>query len=95
MVVGDIINAITTQVVNYAYFQPAATVEVIILAVPTASTSYFFLYDGVTQGAWTNAESASTGGVNPTNMKIGITNTNYFGLYNLGPASSYTGIQIK
>ncbi len=95
MAVGDIINSITTQVASYSYFQPAAGVEIIILAVPTATVSHFFLYDGTNDGALFNAASITTSGVDPTNMKIGITNTIYFGLYNTGAYSSYTGIQIK
>jgi len=95
MAVGDIINSVTTQVAQYSYFQPAAGVEIIILAVPTATVNHFFLYDGINQAAWTNTASISTSGIDSTNMKIGITNTNYLGLYNQGAYSSYTGIQIK
>jgi hypothetical protein len=95
MAVGDIINSVTTQVASYFYFQPAAGVEIVILALPTASANHFFLYDGVNMAAWTNTSSSTTSGLDPTNMKIGITNTNYLGLYNTGAYSSYTGIQIK
>jgi hypothetical protein len=94
MAVGDVINAIPAQVANYSYFQPAAGVEIMILSLSSATNNHYFLYNGTNQGAWTNTD-VSAGSKEPTNMKIGITNTNYLAIYNTGAYGQYTGIQIK
>ena len=77
MAVGDIINGVDATTGSYVYFQPAATVQIIIMFSGGAGTSVSSgIYDGVNVGTAKTTDNAdfSEGG----NVKIGINNTIYF-----------------
>lgn len=92
MAVGDVISDITTQVGAYSYLVPSSGVEIIITWVPSGDTSYIFMYDGAVQSSWFNISALPSNGLN---MKFGITNSNYLGIYGTGLQSGYSGIQTK
>ena len=87
MVAGDVVSSVTA-----GNFQPAATVEVIILSLFQAAGA-FTLTDGVTSpssylGAWSAANNANRGG--QMNQKICVTNAIYINF-----VGGFSGIQIK
>jgi len=88
MVAGDVVSSVTA-----GNFQPAATVEVIILSLIPNGAGAFTLTDGVTSptaylGAWSAANNANRGG--QMNHKICLTNAIYCNFI-----GGFTGIQIK
>ena len=91
MAVGDLVNGIAAAA-GVAYFQPAATVEIIILSVTGRTVVYAGLYDGVNS----SSSRISNGGsvLDSLNAKLGINNTNYL-YYEDSTLAGYTGIQIK
>jgi len=91
MVAGDVVNGFAASA-TYVTFQPAATVEVVILSVLGRDGDLeFYLYDGVTAGGQNiNAVSAVY-----YMKRFCINNTNYLRMYSNGTIGSYTGIQIK
>ena len=99
MAVGDVINGIFTAVVTWSNFQPSSGVEIIITTVSGQGTVYFGLYDGTNDSYMSSdgASSTATGMLygNSKNIKIGITNTNYFRTYATGTVPAYSGIQTK
>jgi len=92
MAIGDIVNGINTTIATYVYFQPAANVEIIILAAGGKGTANAGLSNGVTDAPLEVADGSFNIG---SNMKLGITNTNYLTFYGSSTAPSYSGIQIK
>jgi len=91
MAAGDIVSGIATGS-GTTNFQPSATTEIMLLSVASHSYVRFGLYNGVTFGGCQG--TASGGGWEMANVKIGITNTNYLQLYS-DTDRSYSGIQIK
>ena len=69
MAVGDLVNGIAAAA-GIAYFQPAATVEIIILSVTGRTVVYAGLYDGVNS----SSSRISNGGsvLDSLNSKLGI-----------------------
>ena len=92
MAIGDIVNGINTAIATYVYFQPAASVEIMILAVGGKSAANAGLSNGVTDSPLEVADPSYN---RASNLKIGITNTNYLTFYGSTTAPSYSGIQIK
>jgi hypothetical protein len=88
MAVGDVVNgtaAANTQIT----FQPAASVEVIILSCFVKSGTTY-ITDGVNNSAW------DSGANTQTLTKIAINNTVYLIVgAATGQSGAYTGIQIK
>lgn len=90
MAVGDVISGVFNTINTNLYFQPAVNVEVVILCITGQHTGFQAgLYDGVTA-----AKTDLQVHLNFTNVKLGITNTNYFNIYFNGQGG-YSGIQIK
>tara|TARA_B110000263_G_C15283258_1_gene499444 strand:+ start:127 stop:405 length:279 start_codon:yes stop_codon:yes gene_type:complete len=87
LAVGDIINSITT-VSGWATFQPAASIEIIVLfnCTNVGASNHAGLTDGVTTNYDTPLQN------NP--RKIGITNTNYLFYYGAG-GQCFSGVQTK
>lgn len=99
MAVGDIINDVHTVGTTLS-FQPAAGVEIMITSYGGWSNGYVGLYNGTSIGRMSGGmevNSAGGGGATGANIKIGITNTNYLYIANMGGgwSGSYSGIQIK
>ena len=96
MAVGDIISQTYATGVSQT-FVPALGVEIIVTSGFASGTgvSYYGITDG-TQTAYTRfIENSNIGGRNPTNIKIGITNTYYLIMQSDLIGSGFTGIQIK
>tara|TARA_R110000824_G_scaffold267879_1_gene456664 strand:- start:247 stop:531 length:285 start_codon:yes stop_codon:yes gene_type:complete len=94
MAVGDVVIDVLGAS-SWQYFQPAASVEVMIMAV--------FLGDNDSKAgigtSGTNGYSmflgSSYGPRNTANVKIPINNTDYLCLYSTTVNAAYSGIQIK
>jgi len=91
LAVGDIISQVATAGGGLTY-QPAAGVEVIITAI--------FQYNGSAHqfGLRTAADESycsTSGNQSQMNLKIGVTNTNYWHMNGGGYKPSFTGIQTK
>jgi len=87
MVAGDVVSSVTA-----GNFQPAATIEVIVLSFFQGAGG-ITLTDGVTSpntyfGAWSAANNANRGG--QMNHKVCVTNTIY-----INYVGGFSGIQIK
>jgi hypothetical protein len=87
MAVGDIIadNGLTPAA--FVYFQPAGSIQIMILTVCGKGANHDA---GIADGVGADAYSALDDGT----CKIGITNTKYLVTYNT-TAGGYSGIQIK
>jgi len=97
MAVGEIVNGIFTSIGVSHYFQPAASVEVVIISTHGANgqTLQAGLYNGTTH-SMSNLIYQTYYTSTPANTKIGINNTNYLSVFtNASPPPSYSGIQIK
>ena len=99
MAVGDVISGIFKTTLAWLNFQPSSGVEIIITTVSGNGTLYFGLYNG-TNDSYMTSDSPSSNGAgmlygNVKNIKIGITNTNYFRTYSTGTVPAYSGIQTK
>jgi len=96
MAVGDIISVIQSATADYSYYQPAAGVEIMVLAVSTANSSNIWRTDGIIADnslPWT--ETSTTSSANAANMKWGLTNSIYLGIYASKANHGFSGIQIK
>lgn len=91
MAAGDIVSGLATGG-GTLNFTPAAGVEIMLLSVASHSYVRFGLYNGAIFGGCQG--TASNGGWEMANVKIGITNTNYLQIYS-DTDRSYSGIQIK
>lgn len=94
MALGDLINDVLATQLAFVYFQPAAGVEIIITSVLGDTSTYMGLSNGTENGATLMANTSGSG----TNVKIGITNTNYLVLRSQGGGvyfPNYSGLQIK
>lgn len=97
LAVGDIISEVYTvaQQNTQLFFQPAAAVEIMILAITGQNANFTGgLYDGTDAARSFFSVSTSSGNKNNCNIKMGITNTHYLNIYFDGQGG-YTGIQIK
>jgi hypothetical protein len=92
MAVGEIVSGINTTIATYVYFQPAANVEIMILTAGGKAVANAGLSNGVTDAPLEVADGSHNIG---SNLKIGITNTNYLAFYGSTTAPGYSGIQIK
>jgi len=95
MVVGDVVGDISV-VATLLDFQPAAGVEAVITAITMDANVGFDgnYYDGT---RISNLQTTAAGfAMDPSNIKLFITNTNYLRI-NSVPAKStgFTGVQIK
>tara|TARA_R110000751_G_scaffold49815_1_gene110692 strand:+ start:402 stop:662 length:261 start_codon:yes stop_codon:yes gene_type:complete len=86
MAVGDVVNGIGVANNVFYYFQPAATVEILITS-GIAQTANIGLSNGVTDSYAPNFETKP--------VKLFITNTNYLVYYASANFVSYSGLQIK
>lgn len=94
MAVGDIITYRGAATV-WNYFQPAASTEIIILSAFGQGTPFSIgIYDGA-DNAVIVGTSAPEERYRTTNMKIGITNTQYLSGFSQSGFIAFTGIQIK
>lgn len=95
MVAGDVVNGVMAYAVGaFQTFQPAASVECALTCV-RCGTSPVFLTDGVVT-AYCTATPTTT--MNFTDIKLLITNTNYFtagATVSSAKNAMYSGIQIK
>ncbi len=91
MVVGDVVSGIGATSTN-TYFQPAASVECIIVCVMGRNIVYAGLANGVLE---TLGAVGNNGSYHNVVTKIAITNTNYLIYYSANIPSSFSGIQIK
>ena len=101
MAVGDVVSVIQASTANYSHYQPAAGVEVMILAVASQNDTYVWRANGVIGDSdlpWLNLNFTSTGGaasIGAVNMKWGVTNSVYMGIYGVKSYHGFSGIQIK
>ena len=93
MVAGDIITNVIQMTAYNGYFQPAASVTVMLVSIGGGNTIGYGSYDGV-NGSGTGLID----GTNPLNIKVGITNSIYAKFYTEeGGATGYvfySGIQL-
>lgn len=102
MAVGDVINGIFNNTGTQNYFQPSSGVEIIIVSSfgtsPNSSTFQTGISNGTTN-TYNNCRAYPDTNTNSRfvtfNIKIGITNTNYFNMYGDNFQTGYTGIQTK
>jgi len=95
MAIGDIVSGKIANSSTWAYFQPAAAVEIMITAVVVGlgTDQYLGMYDGTDKGT---GRVGMSGNFSISGMqKMGITNTNYLATYTTDTYSFYSGIQIK
>ena len=94
MAVGDIIVARAAS--GDVFFQPAASVEIMITAVMGTTSMDVGIYSlsAAASSKSNQSNTAYTGGRNTLSVKIGITNANYLYMYS-NSGSAYSGIQIK
>ncbi len=93
MAVGDIISDATIKN-SYVNFQPAAGVEVILTSVFGNSDGVVSIQNGVLTG-YSQFVTGSKNFNSGFNVKIGVTNSVFVGIYSTGDDGGYTGIQIK
>ena len=91
MAVGDVVNAILTQVANYSNYQPAVGIEVIVLSSSSDFNTNLILYNGVISAS---NQAVNTAG-SSNNIKFCINNTNYLRIYNETTYAQFSGMQIK
>lgn len=98
LAVGDIISGIFTSASTWHYVQPAAGVEWILLSAIGVSAGRFRLYNGSSaphgEQVFTTGTTAGNA-LSQSNNKVGITNTNYLGLWSDSSGPAYSAIQIK
>ncbi len=94
MAKGDMVNLLVAFSGSYAYYQPAAGVEVMFLSVATNNDSNIWRTDGVVSSGniiWTNLNyTGGAGASGAVNMKFGATNGVYVGVY--GSTKTHTGL---
>jgi hypothetical protein len=94
MVVGDIVSGIFTTTSVAHYFQPAASVEVMVTwCGGRGAQTYTGLSNGVTDSMSAIADNAEFN--SGSNTRLAINNTNYYVGYAVTSPPSYAGIQIK
>ena len=92
MAVGDVVNFLANSATS---FQPASTVEIIILQVFINQTATEVgLTDGATK-AVQYINTASGGFQTMPAKRLGITNTNYFSISPSSANVGFSGIQTK
>ncbi len=97
MAVGDLVAVIQSSTANYSYYQPAAGVEVMITSVSINNSSSIFRTDGIiltTDIPWADLSGGGPA-AGAVNMKWGVTNSVYMGIYATKVNHSFSGIQIK
>ena len=91
MAVGEVISEITATIGSMVSFQPAATVEIMVLYIVGNGTLYAGLNNGVID-TYQN-QTANTG--RAILIKMGITNSLYLEINASATGAAYSGIQIK
>jgi len=97
MAVGDLVVIIQSSTASYSYYQPAAGVEVMITAVTNNNSSAIFRTDGIVATSdiiWSDLGGGSASN-NALNMKFGVTNSVYMGIFGTKTYHNFCGIQIK
>lgn len=95
MAVGDVIADNGLGVAAYVYFQPAATIEIMITAgIGQGNYQYYGNTDGIATDSVTSIGKDGAY-ANNLNCKLGITNTHYLAMYSAAASAGYSGIQIK
>ena len=102
MAVGDIVSIMQAGASGTVYYQPALTIEIMITWVAYDDNGGYF---GLYNGALDSINRLVASGTIPigeyfqgwNNIKLGITNTNYFlqNISSVSSVSSFSGIQIK
>ena len=93
MAVGDIISDVVASG-GWRYFQPAATVEIIITCAVMSGESYLGHYNGSDGPSYAGTGYAAQNTMNQYNLKMGINNTDYLGINSAASDASYSGLQI-
>jgi len=98
MVAGDVVSDVLPATAAFAYFVPAANVEIMIMSFAGNNTSsnQIGLADGVNPDSIASySYNTTVGDRNTYNLKLCITNTNYLIIFSNTGNPSYSGIQIK
>jgi hypothetical protein len=94
MAVGDIVSGIFTTTAAYQYFQPAASIEIMIFWAGGLTINYSGLNNGVSN-AVLKVSNPTEGYSQGSNMRLGINNTNFLSTYGSSSNPCYSGIQIQ